>query len=229
MGDVSTTSLDLPDWELVFRFTSGRLCLAFCATVGERWRRGFERLRTPDDLGRWLLEAGITDRAPTASADQLTRARELREAIYRSVRAAMAGGSIAERDRQLLNEAARQPAVSPQISSTGHRRHSGGADPVGAGLATVAADAVDLLTSPAVSRVRECDAADCALLFLDTSRPGRRRWCSDTACGTRARTAAYRRRRQDVSTPDADPSRPTSAPPTPVAATSAGRCSRPDA
>ena len=51
----------LPEWELVFRFTSGRLCLAFCATVGERWRRSFERLRTPADLTRWLVEAGLAD------------------------------------------------------------------------------------------------------------------------------------------------------------------------
>jgi predicted RNA-binding Zn ribbon-like protein len=37
---------------------------------------------------------------------------------------------------------------------------------------------------------------ECGLLFLDTSRPGRRRWCSSTACGGKARAAAYRQRRQ---------------------------------
>jgi predicted RNA-binding Zn ribbon-like protein len=220
------TSSDLPGWELVFRFTPGRPCLSFCATVGERWRRGFERLRTPADLGRWLLEAGITDHAPSATTEQLSRARELREAIYRSVRAGMAGISMADGDRQLINEVARQPAVSPQIASSGDRRHAAGPDPVGAGLATVAADAVDLLTSPALTRVKECDAPDCALLFLDTSRPGRRRWCSDTACGTRARTAAYRLRRQEAPAPEVAPA-PT-ARNTPVAATSPGPGSRPD-
>jgi hypothetical protein len=39
-------------------------------------------------------------------------------------------------------------------------------------------------------------ATECGLLFVDTSRPGRRRWCSDTVCGGRDRAAAYRRRKR---------------------------------
>lgn len=184
----------LPDWELVFRFTSGRLSLAFCATVGERWRRSFERLRTPADLGRWLAQAGLAD-APVAVTDaQLQAARGLREAVYRLVRAAMAGDPGVDADREVVNEHARRRPVCAQIGPDGRARLWTGGDVVSAGLATVARDAVDLLTGGAVERVRECDAPDCALLFWDTSRPGRRRWCADGACGSRARSAAYRAR-----------------------------------
>ncbi|WP_349253965.1 CGNR zinc finger domain-containing protein [Streptomyces sp. BPTC-684] len=35
------------------------------------------------------------------------------------------------------------------------------------------------------------------LLFVDASRPGRRRWCSSKACGGKERAAAYRRRKRD--------------------------------
>lgn len=180
---------------MVFRFTSGRLCLAFCATVGERWRRSFERLRVPDDLSRWLQQAKITSKPVAVSDQQLQDARQLREAIYRRVLAGLAGESGSHADRRLLNRFARQPAVSAQITTSGTREPWLGADPTTSGLATVASDAVDLLTSPAISRVRECEAPDCALLFIDLSRPGRRRWCADGACGSKSRSAAYRSRR----------------------------------
>lgn len=192
VADVS----DLPDWELVFRFTSGRLCLSFCATVGERWRRSFERLRTTEDLSRWLNQAGLHPSGEAAVTSRLLRdARELREAIYRLARAAMASQAGNETDRELLNAWARRAPVSPQLGADNEPAVWTGPHPGAAGLATVAVDAVDLLSSPAVHRVRECSADDCALLFLDSSRPGQRRWCADNACGSKARSAAYRARR----------------------------------
>ncbi len=189
---------DLPPEELEFRFSSGRLCLAFCATVGERWRRSFERLRAPDDLGRWLVQAGLGEGAVPVTTEVLDEARELREAVYRLVRAAMAGQRGQPADRELVNAAARHPAVALQFDRDGDRRLWTGEDPARAGLAAVAVDAVELLTGADVGRVRECGAPDCALLFVDSSRPGRRRWCSEGACGTRARSAAYRARRSAV-------------------------------
>jgi predicted RNA-binding Zn ribbon-like protein len=43
--------------------------------------------------------------------------------------------------------------------------------------------------------VKECDGHDCGWLFLDTSKAGRRRWCSMDVCGNRAKAQRYRRRR----------------------------------
>ncbi len=64
-----------------------------------------------------------------------------------------------------------------------------------AALATLARDAVDLFGGPLASRVRVCAAADCGLLLVDTSRPGRRRWCSMQRCGNRAKIREHRARR----------------------------------
>lgn len=189
------TNDGLPAWELRFPFSSNRLGLALCATVGERWRRSFERLRSGEDLGRWLVEAGLLPAPPPVNKRQLTEARNLREAIYRTVCSAMTEEDVRFEDAATINRLARHPAICPQLGSTGARETWAGSDPVVAGLSTVAADAVELLTSPQLNRVRECEAADCALLFLDTSRPGRRRWCADRACGSRSRSAAYRQRR----------------------------------
>jgi predicted RNA-binding Zn ribbon-like protein len=198
--EMSTEPADLlPEWELVFRFTMGRLCLAFCATVGERWRRNFERLRSPADLARWVLAAQLVADQPAADGRALEQARALREAIYRLVRAGMAGQIGTEKDRALLNAWARHPGLAPQLDTGGHRYTLAGTRPLRACLATVARDAVDLLTSPEIGRVRVCEAPDCALLFVDRSRPGRRRWCSDRACGTKTRSAAYRQRHAHAS------------------------------
>jgi predicted RNA-binding Zn ribbon-like protein len=54
--------------------------------------------------------------------------------------------------------------------------------------------ATELATSPALERVRSCPGEDCGWLFLDTSKAGRRRWCSMAICGNRLKTKRHRAR-----------------------------------
>ncbi len=183
----------IPEHEYGFHFLSGRLCLNFVATVGERWRRSFDRLRTPTDLGRWLVEAGVLVRPPKVTGAELAAARGLREAIYRTAKLAGSRPPDAA-DVAQINHWAANPALAPQLAADGRTVAWSGQRPVEAALATIARDAIELLSGPLASRVRECERPDCALLFVDSSRPGKRRWCSMTACGNRTKTAAYRRR-----------------------------------
>jgi predicted RNA-binding Zn ribbon-like protein len=192
---VMTASIrhDLPPDELRFHWKGGRLCLDFVATVGERWRRSFERLIEPGDLGRWLCDSGFLSEAPPVSSAQLAAARALREVINRLARP---GVEPQPGDRENLNRWAAGAPLAPQLTHDGRRVWT--ADrPVEAMLATIARDAVDLLSGPLTGRIRECAAPDCALLFVDTSRPGQRRWCSTEACGNRVRTRSYRERRKE--------------------------------
>lgn len=184
---------DLPREELRFHWKGGRLCLDLVATVGERWRRNFERLRVPADLARWVGETGLVPAPSRVTLMQLDRARSLREAVNRLTRP----GQVATAgDRQLLNAWASRSPLAPALNDAGTRVWN--ADrPVEAILATVAIDAIDLVTGPLSERIRECAAPDCALLFVDASRPGRRRWCSTEGCGNRVRTKTYRQRRRD--------------------------------
>jgi predicted RNA-binding Zn ribbon-like protein len=185
---------DLPAEELQFRFLSGRASLDLSATVGERWRRNFERLRTPHDLSRWIKESGLLSSAPTTTAEDLERSRLLRDAIYRSARAIMANKAVSRSDERVLTLSAAPAPLQPVISSG---KVTWRADEPGtAALSTVARDAIDLFTGPYRERIRECATDDCALLFVDTSRPGQRRWCSGASCGGRARAVAYRSRKR---------------------------------
>jgi predicted RNA-binding Zn ribbon-like protein len=62
-------------------------------------------------------------------------------------------------------------------------------------VSTIARDAVELFTGRFADRIRECGAHDCYLIFVDTSRPGRRRWCAMERCGNRHKVRALRARR----------------------------------
>jgi predicted RNA-binding Zn ribbon-like protein len=185
---------ELPAPELQFIFRSGRLCLAFCATVGERWRRGFERLLAPGDLARWYARSGVADvPVPVTSAD-LDSARTVREAVYRTAKALIGGQPAATGDEHVINRAAAAPPPVPSLNRGVVTLTAGGPDPAASALSAVARDAIALFTTEDARRLRECASPECGLLFLDVSRPGHRRWCSSSACGAVARAAAYRQR-----------------------------------
>lgn len=61
-------------------------------------------------------------------------------------------------------------------------------------LAPIALAAVELVTRVAPTRLRECAAPDCTTWFVDSSKGGRRRWCSMARCGNRTKAARHRQR-----------------------------------
>jgi predicted RNA-binding Zn ribbon-like protein len=178
-----------------FRFGLGHVALEFLATLASRRGDPYERLGRPDDLGRWLEHAGL---AVGVRCDEalLREARTLREAIYRSVEAARSGRSPAAADLEIVNAWAREPRLAPQVDARLALTWSG-ADPGRAALARLASAAVELLAGPELARVRNCASTTCSLLYIDRSRPGRRRWCSMERCGNRAKTSRYRQARRE--------------------------------
>lgn len=186
--------------QLRFRFVGGRPCLDLTATVGERWRRRIERLQTPPDLARWFVQVGMAEQPPGVSRQDLAHARTLREAIYRTIARRLAGHEAGPGDLAIVNDWAGRPHPRVWLETGDDGRLQSRCDvPTAAGLiAALARDAVDLLGGPLAGRIRECSAGDCALLFLDTSRAGRRRWCSMATCGARAKMTAYRARRVEA-------------------------------
>ncbi|WP_119392061.1 CGNR zinc finger domain-containing protein [Taklimakanibacter lacteus] len=182
------------DWN--FRFRSGRLCLDFIATMGDRDHLGFDRWRNARDLARWYVEARLLAREVAVSAGELDAARRLREALYRLVADALARKAPDESDLALVNAAAEKPPLVPTLTSIGRPSTWSSAAPHEAVLATVARDAIDLLSGSALARVRKCADAHCSVLFVDNSRPGRRRWCAMNGCGNKVKKAAYRRRQK---------------------------------
>jgi predicted RNA-binding Zn ribbon-like protein len=92
------------------------------------------------------------------------------------------------------------PAVADQIAAAAHTLHLHRSDHVirweiaptadlSAPLAAAAWSAGELLTSPALRRVRACAGAGCGWLFLDPR--GRRRWCVMATCGNREKARRF--------------------------------------
>lgn len=188
--------LDIPlaDWD--FRFRSDRLCLDFIATVGDRDHLAFDRWRNEHDFGRWCVEAGLLADAIAVTDNQLNGARLLREALFRLVSGAVMHIEAPLEDLRLINQEARKSPLIPQLNAFGQPCAWVSESPYDAVLATVTRDAVDLLSGTAMRRVRKCADTHCSILFLDMSRPGKRRWCSMNGCGNKVKKAAYRRRQR---------------------------------
>jgi predicted RNA-binding Zn ribbon-like protein len=61
-------------------------------------------------------------------------------------------------------------------------------------LAAIARSAAEIIAEGSSARLQICSNPSCGLLFCDTSRTGRRRWCSMSRCGNRHKVAAFSRR-----------------------------------
>ena len=175
-----------------FRFRGGRLALDLPATVtGRLGAAPRDLLATPADLDRWLIASGLAETAPGATEGNLIQARSLREALYRLAMSRVEGQSLAEADRERINGFAALPTAPPWLGEDGRARLFGDARSLLAGLAR---EGVELLGGELSDRIRQCEGPPCAVLFLDTSRKGDRRWCSMAACGNRAKAAGFRER-----------------------------------
>ena len=177
-----------------FRFDPGALCLELLTTGGPGEFRHFEVLHSPADLASWAARSRLTPTpALTITDADVTQARHLRDALFR-----ITTKNPEPDDLATLNAAAANPALVPAIAQDGTRHWAG--TPTGTQLlATVARDAIDLLTGPFSHRVRTCAADNCSLVYVDTSRPGRRRWCSMDRCGNRHKVRTLRARRDSPS------------------------------
>lgn len=184
-----------PDGQ-VFTFDAGALCLELSSVSGgEGFRARFETLHAPGDFARWAASSRLGVRAAdvAVTAADLALVKRLREAIWARAYGLATGGCLDRRDAATINEIA---GGAPPVPEIGVDQARAWRRPVLGGqlAAAIARDAVETLTLPAGSRVRMCAAGDCHLIYLDTSRPGRRRWCSMERCGNRAKVRDHRSR-----------------------------------
>ena len=179
-----------PDLEAGFKFRSAHRALDLTATVSGRKRNApSDSLKSAADLARWLRAAGLGETAPDES--DLALARSLREAIYGLVLARVQGVPLNESDRLTLNAVAAGHAPFVALTDAGVVTTFGSVRQLLTGLAL---EAIALIGSERSSRLRQCEADSCAVLFLDESRTGERRWCSMASCGNRAKVKSYRQR-----------------------------------
>ena len=182
-----------------FRFDAGALCLDFAHTGGEGEYAVHETLHRPADLSEWLaqppLSAAVT--APVTSRE-LAAAKALRQAIWITAHERAARRPLSPEAMKIINRAAVAAPLVPELDATDLTARW--APPVRAGqaLSTFAREMIELLSGPLSDRIRECASDNCPLVFVDTSRPGARRWCAMERCGNRQKLRALRDRRAGI-------------------------------
>jgi predicted RNA-binding Zn ribbon-like protein len=175
-------------------------------TVTGRDSRPTDWIETYERLLEW---AALTDtfdanalqtlkRMSTADGRAATRAlnrlRELREAAYEVVVAAIRSKPAPEQalaqlerhwrdavDAAHLTFSERRTALKVDVESSGldYPRH------------LLALGAVELLQAFPVERARECAGPRCTWIFIDRSRGGQRRWCDMATCGNQAKSRRH--------------------------------------
>jgi predicted RNA-binding Zn ribbon-like protein len=165
------------------------LCLDFANT---RYWRGqetpTETLTGPSDLAAWAKAPKVP------SQKEFEQALDLRETIHRLFDAVAQGKAPAGRDFETLNAA----LVAAPARRTLKREKEGydwdldmRSGTALALLAPVLWSAGDLLAGARLEKVRRCANPECLYLFIDESRAGRRRWCTMSSCGNRAKARRH--------------------------------------
>lgn len=178
-----------------FRFRAGSIALDLPATLAGRLKAAQrDLLNGPEDVSRWLVAAGLSPKPPVTETEDVAEMRRLREAIYSLAMAQINGDGMPANARATLNRLAAGPSMAiPRLDSGGKMRVTGSTK----GFITLLAhEAIRLFSDDRRARIRQCAFETCALLFLDISRSGERRWCSMSGCGNKAKVAEFRRRKR---------------------------------
>lgn len=152
---------------------------------------------TDAEVARWLVARGLLEAPAPAPRGVAADFARLREAIAAVLRAVVAGDPV---DRAAVTEvddwlvlAGTRPALAVGDDGTpvlGERA----SDSPRRALGALALDAAHLLGDPQErARLRVCEG--CGEIFHDRSPAARRRWCSMTTCGNRAKARRHRERR----------------------------------
>lgn len=193
-----------------FYLIGNRLAVDFSNTV-RGMHTGKDAITGWEDLTDFLLAVGLVQRArmshvrslagssPEDTERVLQAALSLRTAV-RSILEALAEGKEPEEEWvQPINELLRFTEGYDQLM----RGESGWRIGLVVReqklewlLAAIARSAAEIVAEGREAPVRKCAGENCVLYFYDTSRTGRRRWCSMAACGNRSKVAAFALRRR---------------------------------
>ena len=191
-----------------FAFDSGNLALDFLNTRKGVGPDASDTASSPAALLEWLVSAGLLTgvhleqlrASPPDARILLAEAHRLRQEIRAAVGAMTGGQPTPGSSLMTLNRVLDSRSTSLQLT----RRDTGlalvesmEAGPVRSLLSPVAEAAARLLVGGDATRLRQCHAEDCGWWFEDTSKNGRRKWCSMARCGNRAKAATHYRRHHE--------------------------------
>ncbi len=174
------------------------------------WPVPHDHLDSPETALDWLVEHDLLHRearahllatfgaSPAAGAEILAKLRRVRQAMRGVLEAASIHRAPEAADLEEMNRALRTHYIYELVPARDgvslDHRHQG--DPVDGAMARLAESIARELIQGDTSRLRVCENPQCRWVFKDTSRTGKRKWCSMRSCGNRAKVARHRARRK---------------------------------
>jgi predicted RNA-binding Zn ribbon-like protein len=164
-----------------------------------------DEFSSPEDFLAWLARTDLSQaaarieqlRAPPVARTLLTEARRLREDIEGLLRAHRAREVPTPHVLYGINRVleAGRASARLQLAPNGTRlvEVDRGEGPL-APLTPIARAAAQVAIETDSARLRRCASDRCLRWFIDTSKGGRRKWCSMATCGNREKAAKHRRR-----------------------------------
>ena len=205
-----------------FVFDGGTLALDLLNTWRFNADQPLDLLQSPEDLVIWLAAAGLPDGAYCAELSSsppnrrilLDDALWLRRDILLIVQSLVAGELPPPYTVDALNRILTESGTSFRLDSLtippeGDQEermegqlvlnvHEHISSVLGV-LQPIALSTARIVTEANPTRIRQCASSNCMYWFLDTSKSGRRRWCSMSRCGNRAKVAKHYRQRSTPS------------------------------
>ena len=188
------------------RLDGGRLCIDFVNSIHDRYAVAVEDyLATPERYAEWAQRTGAAaggdamrlPRSHAGRARLMADIRLLRDAMHRLLIARIDGVPLPADALRGANAWLLKARKDQRLSSDGELVLDPVRGDASLPLKRIALDLVDTLAGARAGafKLERCaNQSSCGWIFADTSKNGRRRWCSMNSCGIASKMATLRRR-----------------------------------
>ncbi len=186
------------------RLDGGRPCIDFVNTIHNRFAADAEDyISTPERYVQWVRRAGALGPGEDADVSDLgaqgdrlmADVRSLRDAVFRLLSAWVDQVPLPEGPLSVENHWLMLARQTQRLAGNGLLTWRAEPGDLHIPLKRIALDVVETLADSRAGKLKlKCCAnhTSCGWLFADTSKNGRRRWCSMETCGTLSKMATRR-------------------------------------
>ena len=170
----------------------------FVNTHNHDFPADWDRIGTPSKARDWLLQKELLAPGDEVSEADVTRLRELREAIRALVMANHRGQDPPTPPVEVIRRLSAGAGLRVSLDDSGRTALAPTAHGVDGAVATLLGILHEAQLSGDWSRMKGC--RKCEYAFFDRSKNRSAAWCAMSICGNRTKNRAYYRRRHSPAT-----------------------------
>lgn len=179
--------------ERKFFYIGNNLAIDFLNTEIVDRGEAIDLLTSPKDFYAWIQSSGIAVDNSVQNAE-LSLVLEFRNSLKSIFIAILDKRAIPQKSLNILNKHLLNDSSEKQLKTNKGKLELQPAKKklsLENLLGRIACEAATLVSSKQLEKLKRCSNSKCVLIFLDTSKSGKRRWCSMDVCGNRAKAASH--------------------------------------